>query len=172
MVYLSSDFWAQVGGFFTRLVRGQMPEVVVFGGAAAVLILALWALLRLRRRRRFTGSSAATPEKQGTRLVRPSKEDILNAVVEFDAYPSFIRILTEVLDHFSMEYLYSYGELSQAMARLLDFPEGAGRVSPTQRASMVTMVRVFMTSDFIRNKCHATLEDNFDKFMKEAGSAS
>lgn len=100
----------------------------------------------------------------------PQKEEILNALVEFDAYPSFIRILTEILNQFSLDYLYSYGELAQAFARLVDFPKSGDGLSGTQRAAMITMVRVFMTSDFIRDKCADVLDNNFDSFMDEASS--
>jgi hypothetical protein len=101
----------------------------------------------------------------------PTKEEILNGLVHFSAYPSFIKIVTEVLDNFSMEYLYTYSELSKAFPCLLDFPKSGDGVSPHQRAAMVTMVRIFMTSEFISEKCGETLESNFDRFLDESGQA-
>jgi len=102
----------------------------------------------------------------------PTKEEILNGLVHFADYPSFIAILTEVLNNFSMEYLYTYGELSKAFPRLLDFPKSGDGVSPQQRAAMITMVRVFMTSEFISKKCGDTLEENFDRFLEESGQTA
>ncbi|MBN2433447.1 MAG: hypothetical protein JXQ27_18390 [Acidobacteria bacterium] len=101
----------------------------------------------------------------------PTKEEILNGLVHFSDYPSFITILTEVLNNFSMEYLYTYGELSKAFPRLLDFPKSGNGVSPQQRAAMITMVRVFMTSEFISKKCGEILEENFDRFLEQSGQA-
>ncbi len=35
---------------------------------------------------------------------------------------------------------------------------------------MITMVRVFISSDFIRQKCGEILDENFDRFMDEASA--
>jgi len=106
------------------------------------------------------------------RKMQPSKDDILNALIHFSDYPTFIKILTDVLNNFTMEYLYSYGELSKAFNRLMDFSKTGNSVSAHQRAAMITMVRIFMTSDFINKKCSDILDDNFDRFMEETNQVS
>ena len=99
----------------------------------------------------------------------PTKDKILDAMVHFSAYPSFIAIITHVLDEFTLEYLYTYGELAKALPLLIDFPKSGEGLTPSQRGAMMTIVRIFMTSEFITEKCDDLLESHFDKFLEETG---
>ena len=143
-------------------------ELIVIGIIICVLLLVIIYLSFFRRSR--TAGYDQLIEKQflEKKIVSPSREEILNSLVEFDKYPSFIVILTGILNQFSMEYLYSYAELSKAFNTLMDFPREAKGISPRQRAAMITMVRIFMTSEFIRQKCGDLLDEHFDRFLEEA----
>jgi hypothetical protein len=147
-------------------------ELIVIGIAICVLLIVIVYFTFFRKPQRH-GLDLMIEEQflhKGRSL--PQKEEILNALVEFDAYPSFIRILTEILNQFTLDYLYSYGELAQAFGRLVDFPKTGGGLSPSQKAAMITMIRVFMTSDFIREKCSGVLDEHFDAFIDETSGVS
>lgn len=143
-------------------------ELILVGSAIslALIVVIVWTIFR--KRGEADRAEGPKPDLVGLSAAHhPTREQVLDALVEFDAYPTFARILAEVFNHFSMEYLNSYGELGASFARLVDFPKGAQGLSPTQKAAMVTIVRVLMSSDFIRNKCGDTVEDNFERFMQE-----
>lgn len=147
-------------------------ELIIAGSAIslALIVVIVWTIFR--KRGEADRVEGPKPELAGLSAAHhPTREQVLDALVEFDAYPTFARILAEVFNHFSMEYLNSYGELGASFARLVDFPKGARGLSPTQKAAMVTIVRVLMSSDFIRNKCGDTVEDNFERFMQEVAEA-
>lgn len=147
-------------------------ELIIAGSAVSLVLIVVivWTIFRKRGE-----TEAADVSKPGPPPVHaahyPTREQVLDALVEFDAYPTFAKILAEVFNHFSMEYLNSYGELGASFARLVDFPKGAKGLSPTQKAAMVTIVRVLMSSDFIRNKCGDTVEENFETFKQEVAES-
>jgi len=143
-------------------------ELIVIGIVICVLLLTIIYFTFFRRHRVSGYDHLIEQQFLEKKVHSPSKEEILNSLVEFDKYPSFIVILTGILNQFSMEYLYSYAELSRAFNILMDFPRGAKGISPRQRAAMITMVRIFMTSEFIRQKCGDLLDENFDRFLEEA----
>ncbi len=146
---------------------------VLIAGSAVTLVLIVLLYLSISRRRKKAGGGAS-PRKNHlpeiSPVLHPTREEILNALVEYDAYPTFSRILSEVFNHFSMEYLNSYGELGASFAKIVDFPRGTGGITPVQKAAMITIVRVLMTSDFILSKCGDTLEESFDEFMQEVSA--
>lgn len=147
---------------------------IILAAVLAVAVIGLVVYFAFFRKRP-THSMTITPGgpiPQIAHAPRPTREQILNALVEFSDYPSFNQVITVVLGEFTMDYLYSYGELSRAFSLLVDFPKDGGGISPAQRAAMVTIIRVLMTSDFIQEKCGHTLDDHFDRFMEEAHRAS
>lgn len=164
MVYLMTESLAEL------LVR-QRNELIIIGGVICLLLVVIIYFTFFRKKHAVGMELLINEQLLDRQKLLPTKEEILNATVEFEGYPSFIRILTDVLNHFSMDYLYSYGELASAFTHLVDFPKESESISSRQRGAMITIVRVFMTSEFIREKCAVALDQNFDSFMEEAGSA-
>lgn len=156
----------------SELISQQKNDLLLIGGIIAVLLILIVYFTFFRKKPKAGLSILVEEQFLGKDSSLPAKEEILNALVEFDAYPSFIRIMTAILDQFSLDYLYSYRELSQAFKRLVDFPKNGSGLSSLQRAATITIVRVCMTSEFIHDKCADVLDNNFEKFMDEANSAS
>jgi len=163
------DYWLTQS--FSGYLSQHMNELIVIGIVVCALFIIIVYLTFFRRHREpGIQQLIETQFLEKTRNL-PTKEEILNAIVEFDRYPSFIRILTAVLNQFTMDYLYSYGELVKAFSTLVDFPKSAPGISAAHRAAMITMVRVFTSSDFISQKCGEVLDENFDRFMDEASAS-
>lgn len=155
-----------------QLLQNHRVEAIALG-VLVCLMIALLIYFTLSRRRRplsVTHSSLERPAPERRRL-QPGKGEILNSLVEFQQYPSFVSIMSEIVQEFSLDYLYSFPELHQAVERLIRFPEDQRTPSPAQRAAMMTIVRVFMDSDLIREKCGRLLDEHFDRFLEEAGLA-
>lgn len=150
-----------------ELISRQKNDLIIIGILICLLLIVIIYFTFFRKRRAQGLDLMVEEQYLGKNHSQPTKEEILNALVEFDTYPSFIRIVTEILNQFTMDYLYSYRELAQAFKRLVDFPKSGQGLSSMQRAAMITIVRICMTSEFIREKCTRVLDENFEKFMDE-----
>ncbi len=156
-----------ISAYLKELYKYNSNELFIIGGIILLLLLIIIYFTFFRKRENkklIKGFETSTTQFV---LDKPTKEEILDKLVYFDKFPTFIKIFTTVLNNFTIDYLYSYPEMAKTINILLKFPKDKNIISPEQKGAMATLVRIFMSSEFIMKKCGVVIEENIDNFFEE-----
>lgn len=156
-----------ISAYFDELYKLHGNELIIIGGVILILLLIIIYFTFFRKRE--SNKLVKGLETSTTQFImdKPTKEEILDKLVYFDGFPTFVKIFTTVLNSFTIDYLYSYPEMAKTINTLLKFQKNKNTISPEQKGAMATLIRIFMSSEFIMKKCGNVIEENIDNFFEE-----
>ena len=156
-----------LSAYFKELYKYHSNELLIISGIILFLLFLIIYFTFFRSKEKKGLIKGLESIESDYLIEKPTKEEILDKLVYFDKFPTFVKIFTSVLNSFTIDYLYSYPEMAKTINTLLNFPENKSEISAEQKGAMATLVRIFMSSEFIMKKCGDILDENIDKFFEE-----